>query len=151
MEPYFALETRQIPSVAQHPMGIAQLAAGSPTALCEPVGEARGAPEQGQFYFQRGFFWGQRINLSDGFLQSRVDVYMAHYPDSTSLKTILHWRQVTLLFSSLCPGAGNNPPALPLQSCMREREESCPEVLYSHKRGPRVLGAGRRRRWNKAW
>uniref|UniRef100_A0A8C5U245 Lipase n=1 Tax=Malurus cyaneus samueli TaxID=2593467 RepID=A0A8C5U245_9PASS len=40
-------------------------------------------------------FW-QRLNLSDDFLQSRVDVYLARYPDSTSLKNMLHWRQVTI-------------------------------------------------------
>uniref|UniRef100_A0A8D2PW35 Lipase n=1 Tax=Zosterops lateralis melanops TaxID=1220523 RepID=A0A8D2PW35_ZOSLA len=37
----------------------------------------------------------QRLNLSHGSLQSRVDVYLARYPDSTSLKNMLHWRQVT--------------------------------------------------------
>uniref|UniRef100_A0A669QBZ1 Lipase n=1 Tax=Phasianus colchicus TaxID=9054 RepID=A0A669QBZ1_PHACC len=36
----------------------------------------------------------QRINVSNGFLQSRIDVYLSHYPDSTSLKNMLHWRQV---------------------------------------------------------
>jgi len=36
----------------------------------------------------------QRINVSNGFLQSRIDVYLSHYPDSTSLKNLLHWRQV---------------------------------------------------------
>uniref|UniRef100_A0A669Q5F4 Partial AB-hydrolase lipase domain-containing protein n=1 Tax=Phasianus colchicus TaxID=9054 RepID=A0A669Q5F4_PHACC len=37
---------------------------------------------------------GQLINVSNGFLQSRIDVYLSHYPDSTSLKNMLHWRQV---------------------------------------------------------
>uniref|UniRef100_A0A8B9PKE1 Partial AB-hydrolase lipase domain-containing protein n=1 Tax=Apteryx owenii TaxID=8824 RepID=A0A8B9PKE1_APTOW len=35
-----------------------------------------------------------RINLSNVFLQSRIDVYLSRYPDSTSLKNMLHWRQV---------------------------------------------------------
>uniref|UniRef100_A0A8C3TRL4 Partial AB-hydrolase lipase domain-containing protein n=1 Tax=Catharus ustulatus TaxID=91951 RepID=A0A8C3TRL4_CATUS len=34
------------------------------------------------------------LNLSNGFLQSRMDVYLARYPDSTSLKNMLHWRQL---------------------------------------------------------
>uniref|UniRef100_A0A8B9J0S1 Partial AB-hydrolase lipase domain-containing protein n=1 Tax=Amazona collaria TaxID=241587 RepID=A0A8B9J0S1_9PSIT len=38
----------------------------------------------------------QRINVSNGFLQSRIDVYLSRYPDSTSIKNVLHWRQVFL-------------------------------------------------------
>ncbi|XP_068807227.1 lysosomal acid lipase/cholesteryl ester hydrolase isoform X1 [Struthio camelus] len=37
------------------------------------------------------------LYLSGGFTNnlnvSRIDVYLSHYPDSTSLKTMLHWRQ----------------------------------------------------------
>uniref|UniRef100_A0A8B9N909 AB hydrolase-1 domain-containing protein n=1 Tax=Accipiter nisus TaxID=211598 RepID=A0A8B9N909_9AVES len=35
----------------------------------------------------------ENINVSNGFLQSRIDVYLSRYPDSTSLKNLLHWRQ----------------------------------------------------------
>ncbi|NWH40789.1 LIPM Lipase, partial [Chloropsis hardwickii] len=38
------------------------------------------------FYLPGGFT--NSLNVS------RVDVYLAHYPDSTSLKNMLHWRQV---------------------------------------------------------
>uniref|UniRef100_A0A8B9GCM7 Lipase n=1 Tax=Amazona collaria TaxID=241587 RepID=A0A8B9GCM7_9PSIT len=41
-----------------------------------------------------GFLSKQRINVSNGFLQSRIDVYLSRYPDSTSIKNVLHWRQV---------------------------------------------------------
>lgn len=37
------------------------------------------------------------------------------------------------MFYSPCSGAGNNPPLLPLQSCVRDREESCPETLVQMK------------------
>uniref|UniRef100_A0A8B9NCF8 Partial AB-hydrolase lipase domain-containing protein n=1 Tax=Accipiter nisus TaxID=211598 RepID=A0A8B9NCF8_9AVES len=33
----------------------------------------------------------ENINVSNGFLQSRIDVYLSRYPDSTSLKNLLHW------------------------------------------------------------
>ncbi|XP_009681485.1 lipase member M isoform X2 [Struthio camelus] len=40
------------------------------------------------------------LYLSGGFTNnlnvSRIDVYLSHYPDSTSLKTMLHWRQLYL-------------------------------------------------------
>ncbi|RMC11810.1 hypothetical protein DUI87_11936 [Hirundo rustica rustica] len=55
------------------------------------------------FYLPGGFT--NSLNVS------RVDVYLARYPDSTSLKNMLHWRQ----------------------SCVREREESCPEPLVQIK------------------
>uniref|UniRef100_A0A8B9G694 Lipase n=1 Tax=Amazona collaria TaxID=241587 RepID=A0A8B9G694_9PSIT len=44
--------------------------------------------------FLAGFLSKQRINVSNGFLQSRIDVYLSRYPDSTSIKNVLHWRQV---------------------------------------------------------
>uniref|UniRef100_A0A8C4TUU3 Lipase n=1 Tax=Falco tinnunculus TaxID=100819 RepID=A0A8C4TUU3_FALTI len=44
--------------------------------------------------FLTGFPPMQRINVSNGFLQSRIDVYLSRYPDSTSLKNMLHWRQL---------------------------------------------------------
>uniref|UniRef100_A0A672VCD5 Lipase n=1 Tax=Strigops habroptila TaxID=2489341 RepID=A0A672VCD5_STRHB len=46
--------------------------------------------------FLMGFPSMQRINVSNGFLQSRIDVYLSRYPDSTSIKNVLHWRQVIL-------------------------------------------------------
>ncbi|XP_064001635.1 lipase member K-like [Pogoniulus pusillus] len=30
----------------------------------------------------------------EGLIKSRIDVYLSHYPDTTSLKNILHWRQL---------------------------------------------------------
>uniref|UniRef100_A0A663LJJ3 Lipase n=1 Tax=Athene cunicularia TaxID=194338 RepID=A0A663LJJ3_ATHCN len=36
-----------------------------------------------------------------GFLSIRLDVYLSHYPDSTSLKNMLHWRQV--IFPAFLP------------------------------------------------
>uniref|UniRef100_A0A663DV63 Lipase n=1 Tax=Aquila chrysaetos chrysaetos TaxID=223781 RepID=A0A663DV63_AQUCH len=55
------------------------------------------------FLFLMGFPSMQRINVSNGFLQSRIDVYLSRYPDSTSLKNLLHWRQV--IFPAFLPQA----------------------------------------------
>ncbi|GAB0192562.1 lipase member M-like [Grus japonensis] len=34
------------------------------------------------------------FDLPEGLVKSRIDVYLSRYPDSTSLKNMLHWRQL---------------------------------------------------------
>ncbi|KAM6306379.1 lipase member M-like [Aegotheles albertisi] len=34
------------------------------------------------------------LHLPEGLFKSRIAVYLARFPDSTSLKTVLHWRQI---------------------------------------------------------
>lgn len=80
------------------------------------------------FILNVDFFGGgaeeQRLNLSHGSLQSRVDVYLARYPDSTSLKNMLHWRQVTLgVPLSLLRGWEQSPTDPPAELCKGGRGE----------------------------
>uniref|UniRef100_A0A8D0FM59 AB hydrolase-1 domain-containing protein n=1 Tax=Strix occidentalis caurina TaxID=311401 RepID=A0A8D0FM59_STROC len=59
-----------------------------------PEGMIKLVQMQAPILFIMGFLSMQRINVSNGFLQSRIDVYLSHYPDSTSIKNMLHWRQI---------------------------------------------------------
>uniref|UniRef100_A0A8C8BHD3 AB hydrolase-1 domain-containing protein n=1 Tax=Otus sunia TaxID=257818 RepID=A0A8C8BHD3_9STRI len=56
---------------------------------------------------------------------SRIDVYLSHYPDSTSIKNILHWRQV---ISPDLLVLGYNPSLLSLQNYIREKGENWHEA-----------------------
>lgn len=46
------------------------------------------------FFHQLSDFFKKKIHWLVKSLQSRIDVYAAHYPDRTSVKTVLHWKQV---------------------------------------------------------
>ncbi|KAH0623580.1 hypothetical protein JD844_006494 [Phrynosoma platyrhinos] len=63
--------------------------------------------------------------LPDKIIKSRIDVYMSHFPDSTSVQNLLHWGQIykTGKFRAFDYGSGNQdkynqtePPSYDLES-----------------------------------
>uniref|UniRef100_A0A663LMH5 AB hydrolase-1 domain-containing protein n=1 Tax=Athene cunicularia TaxID=194338 RepID=A0A663LMH5_ATHCN len=62
---------------------------------------------------------------------SRLDVYLSHYPDSTSLKNMLHWRQGPCSPLSAAKDLlvlGYNPWLLSLKNYIREKGENWHET-----------------------